>query len=381
MKKVILGFALALAAWAAFSNAAMADKFVIDAEVWAHYQGYLKAIGNIRPGAYAITKDGHGAFYVWCEETRCMAGPSYGQDAVSRREHEYNTDCVVFAVRDEIKVEYEVVASAASNSAPSAAPKVNTAPATTITVSSDVKADIDAYLRNASSAARVWALAIAKDGSSVESASCPSSGWTEGEACNPQNSTLQEQANRRAMKKCGDPDDCILLYVGQKKAATVDVVGSDGIALGVYNAPQVATAPATTVPNKSVETPSPQKSADPVPSTPTAVASADPVTPPKPSLKIAVSSALQSDIDSYLRNAHSTARLWAFAIAKDGSDGAMASCPAGGSWSGGGACEPVKGGPQELANSEALKRCGGSDDCILLYVGEKKTADVEIVDQ
>lgn len=224
MKKIILGFALALSVWAALSNAAMAEKYVIDAEVWAHYQGYLKAIGKIRPGAYAITTDGHGAFYVWCEETRCMAGPSYGQDAVNRCEHEYNTDCVVFAVRDEIKVEYEIAASTASPSAPSAAPEVNTAPATKIVVSSAVQADIDAYLRNASAPARVWALAIAKDGSSVESASCPSSGWTEGEACNPQNSTLQEQANRRAMRKCGGTPDCILLYVGQKKAATIDLI-------------------------------------------------------------------------------------------------------------------------------------------------------------
>jgi hypothetical protein len=230
MKKSIAGAALALVLSIALGSGARAEKYYIDHEVWGWYQQYLRAIGNgNKPGAFAISKDGRSAFYSWCEDIHCIAGPTYSQDALNSCEREYGTDCVVFAVRDDIKVDYEIEDS----------------------------------------------------GASARAVSGPSPGTTA----------------------------------------------------------------------------------------------------PKPGLKIAISSEVQSDIDSYLRNAHSTGRLWAFAIAKNGTGGAMASCPSGGGWSGGGACEPVKGAPQELANREALKRCGGSDDCVLLYVGEKRAADIEIVVQ
>lgn len=101
--------ALAWLALAALPGAVAAEKYVISADVWSVYQEYLRRIDNgHKPGAYAITKDGYGAFYTWCEETRCMAGATYGQDAVNYCEREYDTECVVFAVRDDIRVEYEV---------------------------------------------------------------------------------------------------------------------------------------------------------------------------------------------------------------------------------------------------------------------------------
>jgi hypothetical protein len=494
MKRSIVGLALALVLSVAFSDGARAERYFIDREVWAHFQSYLKTIGSTRPGAYAITTDGHGAFYVYCQETRCMAGPSYGQDAVDRCERENGTDCVVFAVRGDIKVEYEIVDDGSGSSSGSI--DVTTPPATRITAAPDVQARIKAYLVNAGLTSRSWALAIAKNGSKVESAACSASSSFVGGPCEPTKGSPQELANREALARCGGPPDCVLLYEGRKMATGVEIVDSTGaLVFGqVATTAPVTAAPAPSAPAapavvrissalrgkveqyldnsasfgntyrflavnaagtkigtanctkmttwmtdacggatspyegakrvalndcggpdecrlifegakkiggfeiewydgdnqtvtallKNVETPQAPNTANPAPSAPAAVASAEPVAPvapPKPALKIAVSPALQSDIDSYLRNVQSTARLWAFAIAKNGTEGAMASCPAGGGWSGGGACEPVKGGPQELANREALKKCGGSDDCVLLYVGGKKASDVEVVAQ
>ena len=221
---IVLGLALVLSV--AVSSGARAEKYFIDRAVWAHFQSYLKTIGKIRPGAYAITTDGHGAFYVYCQETRCMAGPGYGQEARDRCEREYGTDCVVFAVRNDIKVDYEIVDDMSAASGPSApsAPLVATAPATRITITSAVQADIDAYLHNAHSAARAWALAIAKDGSKVESASCAVGGtYTEG-ACNPTHGSAQELARARAVKECGGAGNCVLLYLGEKKVGDIEVV-------------------------------------------------------------------------------------------------------------------------------------------------------------
>lgn len=93
-----------------FAPAARAGEvYQIDGAVWDHYQKYLDDIRHgLRPGAYAITKDGTGAFYFWCEEQRCMAGKSYSAEAVDRCEAEYGTDCVLFAIRDDIKIQYEI---------------------------------------------------------------------------------------------------------------------------------------------------------------------------------------------------------------------------------------------------------------------------------
>jgi hypothetical protein len=497
MKRSIVGLALALVLSVALSHGARAEKYYIDHEVWGWYQQYLRNIGHgHKPGAFAITKDGHNAFYSWCEDIRCVAGPTYSQDALNYCEREYGGECVVFAVRDDIKVEYEIVDSGAGDTSSNV--DVTTPPAIRITASPDAQAKIEAYRHNARAPGRFWAFAIAKNGSDAASASCSTSGaWTGGLGIScPVAGVTQESANTEAIKRCGGPSDCILLYEGEKMATGVEIVDSSGAP--VVSAPQVATtAPASSVaatptktavrvssalrdkveryldnsasfgntyrflavndagdkigtsncvkmttwmtdacggaagpyegakrvalndcggpdqcrlifegarkigdfeiewygsdssavtPSKPVETQPSVKSAEPAPSAPMAVASAAPVVPapvvpPKPSLKIAVSSAVQSDIESYLHNAHSTARLWAFAVAKNGSDGAMASCPAGGGWSGGGACEPVKGGPQELANREAIKKCGGPEDCVLLYVGEKKASDIEVISQ
>lgn len=231
MNRIAWVFALAFAATSALSGAAAAEKYVISAEVWNVYQAYLLKIDNgDKPGAYAITRDGFGAFYVWCEETRCVAGATYGQDAVNYCEKEYDTDCVVFAVRDEIRVEYEIAAAAPpSESASSASANVAPAlsappPVTKIAVSATVKAEINSYLAN-QGAGRAWALAIANDGSAVAAASCPTSGgWSGGRACEPIKGSPQELASREAVMRCGGAAACVLLYEGAQVAGNVEVV-------------------------------------------------------------------------------------------------------------------------------------------------------------
>lgn len=111
MRNILLGAALALSLSPIWQGgAAAAEKYYIDSGVWGHYQRYLRNISNgIKPGAFAITKDGHGAFYSWCQDTRCVSGTSYSQDVLNYCEREYETECVVFAVRDEIRIEYEIV--------------------------------------------------------------------------------------------------------------------------------------------------------------------------------------------------------------------------------------------------------------------------------
>jgi hypothetical protein len=226
MRAIIAAGALAVSLLM-LSGTAMAETYRIDGQVWGWYQQYLRNIGNgNKPGAFAISKDGHSAFYSWCQDIRCVAGPTYSQDALNACERHYETKCVVFAVRDDIKVEYEIVANAADPS-PSAPPQLAPASVTRIAVAPAVQAKIDAYLNNIKSAGRMWALAIAKDGSEVASASCPASaGYSGGVACNPVNGGPQELAKREAIKRCGRPGDCVLLYIGAQKQGNIELVAN-----------------------------------------------------------------------------------------------------------------------------------------------------------
>ena len=393
MRAIAIAWALAmLAALSAMlaPNPARADEvYVIDGEVWDYFQKYLDRTndGN-KPGAFAITTDGTGAYYIWCEEIRCVSGPTYSHEAKSNCEREYDTDCVVFAVREDIKVQYEIrkVGGGSSSAAPDLAP----APLTRIAVSAATQAAIDKYLSNATGGAKAWALAVAKDGSAVASASCQTSGgsYSGGTACDPNRGSAQELANQEALKRCGGVADCVLLYAGQQKTANIEIVAPGAAqnpapaAPGTVPddappsatpvlAPVLAPAPATAAPEPAPSTAAP----DPV----VASVEPEPAPAPPPMTRIAVSDEAKATIDKYLRNARASGRAWALAVAKDGAAAASASCPLGGSYSGGTACEPVKGSPQELARREALKRCGGPAECVLLYVGEQKAATIEIV--
>lgn len=93
----------------AASGAAPADEVLrIDRAVWSVYQTYLQKIGSTRPGAFAVTVDGYGAYWVTCPGTQCIGATTYSHDAKQDCEQDSGMDCVVFAVRDDIRVQYEI---------------------------------------------------------------------------------------------------------------------------------------------------------------------------------------------------------------------------------------------------------------------------------
>jgi hypothetical protein len=88
---------------------AQADaQYRIDPEIWAAYQTYAAAIGSTKPGAFAITEDGHSYWYVTCGAIRCSGSTTYRHDAQQSCEKEYKMPCAIFALRQEIIVTYEV---------------------------------------------------------------------------------------------------------------------------------------------------------------------------------------------------------------------------------------------------------------------------------
>lgn len=199
----------------------------IEGHVWDHYQTYLRTIGSTRPGAFAITVDGGASYFFYCQDIRCMPGSTYSHDAKQHCESAFGTDCVIFAVRDEIKVQYEIrpaERSGSSEGTGGAALEPSPMPSVTLAVTPEVMAEVDKYLRNAQRSGRAWALAIAKDGSSAASANCPIVlGYRAGAFCQPTMGGAQELASREAIKRCGGPTHCLLLYVGAQKTSNIEL--------------------------------------------------------------------------------------------------------------------------------------------------------------
>ncbi len=113
MKMRIAAAALTVAAGLGLGlgvGSAHADKtYFIHGAIWDYYQSYLDLIGDgIRPGIFVITPDGLGASYRYCPDTRCRTTMNMQTKALQDCEKEYGVECVVFAVRDEIRVQYEI---------------------------------------------------------------------------------------------------------------------------------------------------------------------------------------------------------------------------------------------------------------------------------
>lgn len=92
------------------AGAAHAGALRVHPTVWGWYQDYLKKIGSTKPGVFAVAEDGRAAGSYVCPELRCNAPTGYKQKAIQQCERAANpgVHCVVFAVRDEIQVEYEI---------------------------------------------------------------------------------------------------------------------------------------------------------------------------------------------------------------------------------------------------------------------------------
>lgn len=226
MKRIATLIGLVLAGLT-FAAPAMAENYVVSQSVWGHYQKYLRAIGSTRAGSFAITADGTGGFYVWCPSNHCVAGTTYRHDAVQSCEREYGTDCVAFADRDKILVSY-VLADAGP--APTTTAALEPPPMTRINLSSSAKAEVERYLKNSKGAGKAWALAVAKDGSKATIGDCATTGGggylggSAGPGCDLNLGGAQELAEKKAMKNCGGPSECVVLYRGQQKVASIEIV-------------------------------------------------------------------------------------------------------------------------------------------------------------
>ncbi len=213
----------ALAFWlATFGGTAAAETYRISSEVWGWYQKYLGNISNgKRPGAFVISKDGESAYYTWCPDTRCMGGLTYSQESLNRCEQEYDTDCVVFAVRDDIKVDYEV-ASAAPTDQAAIAPQASGI--AKLRISSALREDVERYLSNSNSFGSSYYrfLALSHAGDRIGTSNCKKMTTWLSDGCagmgNP-----HEGARRVALQNCGGPDECRLIFEGSSQIGVFEI--------------------------------------------------------------------------------------------------------------------------------------------------------------
>jgi uncharacterized caspase-like protein len=223
--------------------------------------------------------------------------------------------------------------------------------AASLTVSPQVRAEIDQYLRSVT-VTKASSLAIARDGTATARASC----WPS--ACVGYNAGLDRQkiASRAAIKNCGGPAKCILLYEGNRKAASIEIVTRSGAALDPQATPE----------------PSPASIGE----ADVAAAAASGGDETAEAGTFAVSSDVKAQIDQYLNNAAGGPGAWAFAISKDGTAAAYSHCGSGAS----AGCQHLNN-PVIEARKAAMHKCGGAGKCIVLYEGTKKVISGEIVVQ
>jgi hypothetical protein len=223
MRAIIWICALAVSL-ATLSNTASAETYRISNEVWGWYQQYLRNIGDgRRPGAFVISKDGENAWYTWCEDTQCIGGLTYSQESLNRCEREYGTDCVVFAVRDDIRVEYEV-----ETPAPAASDQSAVAPQASgiakLRISSALREDVERYLSNSDSFGSSYYrfLALSHAGDRIGTSNCKKMTTWLSDGCAGM-SNPYEGAKRVALQACGEPNECRLIFEGSSKIGVFDI--------------------------------------------------------------------------------------------------------------------------------------------------------------
>jgi len=81
------------------------EPLVVSADVMADFAHY-KALR--KPLYFAVSKDGLFSWYTYCIDYNCQASQSYRHEVLANCADEGGTDCLIFAVGDEVQVEYRV---------------------------------------------------------------------------------------------------------------------------------------------------------------------------------------------------------------------------------------------------------------------------------
>ena len=152
-----------------------------------------------------------------------MGGPTYKHDALRACERD-GDDCVVFAYRRDILVDYEVEkATATTTQAPAQTASVTPTVKPVMRISSSLRQDIEQYLANSKTQTENYRfLALNKAGDKLGlSTSCKIKksgwgGWT-AEGCG-----FEPQAQRLALDKCGS-SDCRIIYRGDQQVGSFDI--------------------------------------------------------------------------------------------------------------------------------------------------------------
>ena len=107
----LLGIGLAASACSGGSgqaaNGAPQSEIVITKQVWAWYQQY---VGEGMPGAFAVSRDGRRAQYVYCANSEALTAARPCQNAQISQQARISCgdDCVIFAEGSSIIVPYRV---------------------------------------------------------------------------------------------------------------------------------------------------------------------------------------------------------------------------------------------------------------------------------
>lgn len=127
LRAVAAGLACLLAAFGQAPGAAAEETLVLHPATWEGYQEYLKLL---RPGAFAVSRDGSVYGYSYCPEARCKFN-SGKKVAISSCEESGGEDCVIFAFQGDIKLPYSVVDIETVGACPSG-------PVPTVTIAADM---------------------------------------------------------------------------------------------------------------------------------------------------------------------------------------------------------------------------------------------------
>ena len=98
--------AIALAAWAlsacvsATPPATGIEPIALSPATQVELNGYLGKVKSTRPGAFAVSPDGHTSYYTWCGDITCMSY-TYSRLALYYCRSLAGTPCVLLYRRDE----------------------------------------------------------------------------------------------------------------------------------------------------------------------------------------------------------------------------------------------------------------------------------------